>query len=95
MTFNELINIKPNIRVADIIQLFLLSKDDHFYLNLAAPKNGYIVDYILMRERIISEKWEPYYEKEILWVEEEYPGEDECLAGLTLCIDWRDLNVSS
>lgn len=92
MTFNELIDIKPDIRVADLIQLFLLGKDDQIYLNLAAPKNGYIVDYILMRERIISNKWEPYYKKEILWVEEEYPDEDEDLAILTLCIDWREIN---
>ena len=89
MTFDELIDINPNIRVADLIQLFLLGKDDKIYLNLAAPKNGYIEDYILTFERIISEKWEPYYENKILWIEEEYPDEEEYLARLTLCIDWR------
>ena len=89
MTFNELIDINPNIRVADLIQLFLLGKDDKIYLNLAEPKNGYIEDYILMDERIISEKWEPYYENKILWIEEEYPDEEGDLARLTLCIDWR------
>ena len=88
MTFNELIDINPDIRVADLIQLFLLGKDDKIYLNLAAPKNDY-KDYILMDERIISGKWEPYYENKILWIEEEYPDEDEDLARLTLCIDWR------
>lgn len=91
MTFNELIDIEPDVRVADLIQLFLLGKDDKIYLNLAAPKNGYIVDYILNDERIISEKWEPYYEKKILWIEEEYPDEDGDLANLTLCINWREL----
>lgn len=92
MTFNELIDIKPNIRVADLIQLFLLGKDDKIYLNLSAPKNGYAEDYILTRERIISKKWEPYYENKILWIEEEYPDEEEDLARLTLCIDWRLIN---
>lgn len=91
MTFRELIDIKSNIRVADIIQLFLLGYDDKICLNLAAPKNKYAEDYILTRERIISRKWDPYYENKILWIEEEYPDEEECLAGLTLCIDWRDL----
>lgn len=91
MTFNELIDIKPDIRVADLIQLFLLGKDDKIYLNLAAPKNGYIEDYILMNERIISAKWSSYYESKILWIEEEFPDEDGDLAGLTLCIDWRGL----
>lgn len=91
MTFNDLICIKPNVRVADLIQLFLLGYDDKIYLNLAAPKNGYVVDYLLMDERIISEKWKPYYEKKILWIEEEYPDEEHDLAGLTLCIDWRGL----
>lgn len=90
MTFDELIDIKPDVRVADLIQLFLLGKDDKIYLNLAAPKNGYIEDYILMDERIISEKWIPYYEKKILWIEEEYQDEEGDLARLTLCIDWRD-----
>lgn len=87
MTFNELINIEPDIRVADLIQLFLLGKDDKIYLNLAAPKNGWVVDYLLMNERIISEKWKPYYEKKILWIEEEYPDEEEDLARLTLYIN--------
>lgn len=91
MSFNELIDIEPDIRVADLIQLFLLGKDDKIYLNLAAPKNGYVVDYLLMDERIISEKWKPYYEKKILWIEEDYPDEEHDLAGLTLCIDWRNI----
>lgn len=92
MTFRELVDIKPNVRVADIIRLFLLGYDDKICLNLAAPKKEYAEDYILTRERIISNKWEPYYEKKILWIEEEYPDEEECLAGLTLCIDWREIN---
>ncbi len=91
MTFSELIDIKPDVRVADLIQLYLLGQDDKIYLNLAAPKNGYIEDYILTRERIISEKWEPYYEKKILWIEEDYPDEEHDLADLTLCIDWRKI----
>lgn len=92
MTFSELIDIEPDIRVADLIQLFLLGKDDKIYLNLAAPKNGYIVDYILNGERIISEKWKPYYEKKVLWVEEDFQEENNSVRiSLTLCIDWREL----
>lgn len=91
MTFNELINTEPDVRVADLIQLFLLGKDDKIYLNLAAPKNGWVIDYILTNERIISEKWIPYYEKRILWIEEDYPDEEHDLADLTICIDWRKL----
>lgn len=91
MTFDELITIIPDVKVADLIQLFLLGYDDKIYLNLAAPKNGYVDDYILMNERIISEKWKPYYIKKILWIEEEYPDEEHDLARLTICIDWRKL----
>ena len=72
MKFMELIDIQPSVRVCDVIQLFLLGKDDKIYLNLAIPnKNGYCEDYILKGERIISDKWQPYYEREVKWIEED------------------------
>lgn len=62
----ELIDIQPSVRVCDVIQLFLLGKDDKIYLNLASPnKNGYCEDYILKDERIFSDKWQHYYEREV------------------------------
>lgn len=80
MKFMELIDIQPSVRVCDVIQLFLLGKDDKIYLNLASPnKNGYCEDYILKDERIISD------EREVKWVEEECTGEPG-LGYLTLVI---------
>lgn len=69
MTFDELLEIKPNIRVADIIQLYLLGYDDKIYLNLARYENGY-PEFILKDERIISDKWERYYECKVKWLED-------------------------
>ena len=69
MTFNELLDIKPKVKVADIIQLYLLGYNDNIYLNLARYENGY-PEFILTDERIISENWEPYYECEVKWLEE-------------------------
>lgn len=84
MDFNEVVNRVPNIRVCDIIQLFLLSYDDNTYFNLAKPdENGLFDGYILKNERIISDKWQPYYENKIKWVEETDPDD---LGYLTLVI---------
>lgn len=86
MKFMELIDIQPSVRVCDVIQLFLLGKDDKIYLNLASPnKNRYYEDYILKDERIISDEWQPYYEREVKWIEEECTGESG-LGYLTLVI---------
>lgn len=89
MKFDELIEINPNVRVADIIQLFLLGKDDKIYLNLSALKNSCDDNYLLINERIISEKWKPYYENKISWIEEECPIDND-LAELTLCINYTE-----
>lgn len=63
MSFDELLNIKPNVKVCDIIQLFLSGYDDKVYLNLSDTNENYI----LSTERIISSKWVPYYECNILY----------------------------
>ena len=71
MTFNELLDIKPSVRVADIIQLFLLGYDDKIYLNLAAyDSKGYEV-YLLNNERIINEKWGTYYDNKVTMIQED------------------------
>ena len=86
MKFMDLIDIQPKVRVCDIIQLFLLGKDDKIYFNLSSPnRNGYCEDYILKDERIISDEWQPYYEREVIWIEEEC-GDEPDLAYYTLVI---------
>ena len=86
MKFNGLIDMQPNVRVCDIIQLFLLGQDDEIYLNLTKPdENGLFLGYTLKNERIISDKWQPYYENKIKWIEESDP-DDFDLGYLTLVI---------
>ena len=84
MTFDELIDIKPNIRVADIIQLFLLGYDDKIYLNLAKYENGFPY-FILQNKRIIDDEWTEFYESKVTWIEEEETWDD--MAFLTLFIE--------
>ena len=89
MNFMEIFDIQPNIRVCDLIHLFLFGGDDKIYFNLATPnKKGYC-DYILKFERIISESWAPYYECKIKWIEEECSGESD-LSAITLVISIED-----
>lgn len=64
MRFDDLFNRKCEVKVCDIIQLFLLGYDDKIYLNLSDTDENYI----LANERIISSKWIPYYECNILYL---------------------------
>ena len=75
MSFDDLFDRKCEVKVCDIIQLFLMGYDDKIYLNLSDTKENYI----LSKERIISSKWIPYYECNILYI-----LDDDC--GLTLVI---------
>ena len=84
MTFDELIDIKPNIRVADIIQLFLLGYDDKIYLNLAKIENGF-PNFILKNKRIIHDEWIEFYTCKVTWIEQEETWDD--MAFLTLFIE--------
>ena len=84
MTFDELIDIRPNIRVADVIQLFLLGYDDKIYLNLAKIENGF-PNYILQNKRIIDDEFGKFYECEVKWIEQEETWDD--MAFLTLFIE--------
>lgn len=63
MCFAELFDRKCEVKVCDIIQLFLAGGDDKVYLNLSDTKENYI----LSNERIISSNWIPYYECNILY----------------------------
>ena len=64
MTFDELLDRKCEVKVCDIIQLFLMGYDDKIYLNLSDTNENYI----LSKERIISSKWVPYYECNIHYI---------------------------
>lgn len=55
---------KCEVKVCDIIQLFLAGYDDKIYLNLSDTSENYI----LSNERIISSKWISYYECNILYL---------------------------
>lgn len=57
MRFDDLFDRKCEVKVCDIIQLFLMGYDDKIYLNLS----DIYENYILSKERIISHKWVPYY----------------------------------
>lgn len=64
MRFEELFDRKCEVKVCDIIQLFLMGYDDKIYLNLSDTDENYI----LYNERIISSKWVQYYECNILYI---------------------------
>ena len=67
MSFDELFDRKCEVKVCDIIQLFLMGYDDKIYLNLSDTNENYI----LSNERIISSKWVQYYECNILYILDE------------------------
>ena len=64
MSFDELFDRKCEVKVCDIIQLFLNGYDDKIYLNLSDTNENYI----LSNERIISSKWVQYYECNVLYL---------------------------
>ena len=85
MTFSDLIDTEPNVRVCDIIQLFLLGQNDKIYLNLKIVGPRYDEKYLLKDERIIHDEWQPYYECKVMRIEEECT-EGTGLGYLTLVI---------
>lgn len=90
MKFNELIDLKVNISVAELIQLFLLGYDDKIYLNLKDLKELSDIDgedFTLQDERILSDKWIPYYEYKIKFLEDTYDFERSIL---TVVIDTEE-----
>ena len=77
---------QPSVKVYDVIQICLLGSDNKIYLNLVSSNEiGYCEDYILKDKCIISDEWQPYYEREVKWIEEECAGEPG-LGHLTLVI---------
>lgn len=64
MSFDELFDRKCEVKVCDIIQLFLMGYDDKIYLNLSDSSGNYI----LTNERIISHEWVQYYESDVRYI---------------------------
>lgn len=64
MTFDELVDIEPNVRLADMIQLFLLGYDDKIYFDIQ------LGDVVYNHIRIIDPELIPYYEYKIDYIEE-------------------------
>ena len=66
MSFDDLIMHDPKVTLADIIQLFLKGYDDKIYLDIFEEGTKEL----LTNTRIISEDFQPYYEREIEYFEE-------------------------
>ena len=64
MSFDDLFDRKCEVKVWDIIQLFLMGYDDKIYLNLSDSSGNYI----LTNERIISHEWVQYYESDVRYI---------------------------
>ena len=65
MSFDELLDIRPNIRLADLIQLFLLGMDDKIYISIS-------IDGVEIIEcaRIIGNELNDYYDYYINYIGE-------------------------
>lgn len=62
MVFDELISLRPSLKLGELIQLFLLGYDDKIYFDIII--NGDLYNPI-EHVRIIDEKLQPYYDYEI------------------------------
>ena len=72
MTFDDLISLQPSIRLADLIQLFLLVYDDKIYINVIIYKANSKEPIELYEIRIIDSALKPYYEYEIEYLCDTY-----------------------
>ena len=71
MTFDNLLDLQPNVRLADLIQLFLMGYDDKIYVNVIHEAN--LKEPIELSEvRIINSALKPYYEYKIAYLEDSY-----------------------
>ena len=62
MSFDELITLRPSLKLGELIQLFLLGYDDKIYFDIVI--NGDLYNPI-EHVRIIDVSLEPYYDFEI------------------------------
>ena len=63
MNFDELIGLKPNLILAELIQLFLLGYDDKICIDVEIDG-----ELVLEHIRIIDNKLVPYYESKIKYL---------------------------
>ena len=62
MKFEELITLRPSLKLGELIQLFLLGYDDKIYLDILINADSYNqMEHI----RIIDVSLEPYYDYKI------------------------------
>lgn len=62
MVFDELISLRPSLKLGELIQLFLLGYDDKIYFDIII--NGDLYNPI-EHVRIIDASLQPYYDYEI------------------------------
>jgi hypothetical protein len=62
MTFDNLLDLQPNVRLADLIQLFLMGYDDKIYVNVIIHEANLKEPIELSEVRIIDSALKPYYE---------------------------------
>ena len=65
MTFDELIDIRPDVNLATFIQLWLLGYDDKIYIDVRIGDEEILTDV-----RIIDSELVPYYEYKIAYFED-------------------------
>ena len=62
MTFDELVTLRPSLKLGELIQLFLLGYDDKIYFDIIINGDSYNpMEHI----RIIDSSLKPYYDCEI------------------------------
>ena len=72
MTFDNLLDLQPNVRLADLIQLVLMGDDDKIYVNVIIHETNLKEPIELSEVRIIDSSLQPYYEYEIAYLEDSY-----------------------
>ena len=71
MTFDELLDRKPHLLLADFIQLCLMGQDDKIYIDVDVYKGGKLnLDEWLENKRIIDKELAQYYDCEIIGIYE-------------------------
>ena len=83
MKFDDLISLSPSVRLADLIQLFLLGYDDKIYIDLIVHKINSKETTELSNIRIIDSCLQPYYEYKIEYLED---GDFETKSMMTVAL---------
>ena len=65
MEFLDIFELSPRLTLAELFALFFQGADNKIYIDLYDGEHN---DPICVQERIISEVYDPYYEREILYL---------------------------